>query len=310
MSAWKTFELPLWARIAATTLAVVIAVASIVEVTGYLDAPCDQHSASANPEPEQPGISFSATKQGTTFHYHPQTEEECDEPDWWGLPGEPWLALLTLALVIGTVALAAFTYRLWTETRDAGKKQMRAAVLNLQVARKQVAQSRRHAELELRAHVMLELAQAVFVKQGTLYPVHVDVKIKNFGRTPAYKVRLVWETKVYDWPVNSALTAEGAGASIDMIAPGSERLQRADEIMRIDEFDAIDGGSDKKPAEKALFLYGRIDYIDAFEQPRWTTFQIFMGGMMPLQFRREFLRNGTQQDLYFFNSHGYGNDAN
>jgi hypothetical protein len=103
---------------------------------------------------------------------------------------------------------------------------------------------------------------------GTRY--YVDLAFKNWGNTPARKGTVKFEFALRDAiqrdPVipftDKAETMENL-----VFAPGHQQVLHINrnEISRVER-----GGG----CERAAYVWGRLDYIDAFDKPRFTTFQV------------------------------------
>ena len=168
---------------------------------------------------------------------------------------------LITALFAGLVTL--FTWRLWQATIE-----LRVATDKLWDAgerQRQLAEDT--AERQLRAYVFVDGGSLILMTtdQGRMF-IQGRVVLKNFGQTPGYKFATwtrmdVLETKS---PVFRD-DLEGFGESV--IGPGSKRHVP---VVRgpIDTADlqAIRRGT------KSIFIWGRIDYVDAFGKARYLKF--------------------------------------
>jgi hypothetical protein len=95
---------------------------------------------------------------------------------------------------------------------------------------------------------------------------------KNHGQTPAYRVmaRCSWSDQMTD--TDHSLMPERSRGSL---GPGEELHMTAltnaapypGESLTEEQCVAIRTGA------TCLYVYGRIDYVDAFNKPRWTTFR-------------------------------------
>jgi hypothetical protein len=96
------------------------------------------------------------------------------------------------------------------------------------------------------------------------------IALKNWGNTPARKGTVKFEFALRDAiqrdPVipftDKAETMENL-----VFAPGHQQVLHINrnEISRVER-----GGG----CERAAYVWGRLDYIDAFDKPRFTTFQV------------------------------------
>jgi len=168
-----------------------------------------------------------------------------------------------LVTAAATIVIALFTFTLWRATDrlwDAGERQL--AHLN------------ETAERQLRAYVNI-----IKIIGRNLDDRHAfTIEIRNYGQTPAYDVRtegaIVLTTQT---PLEHelALPADppfigGAGT----LAPGAENHIRIEikPPLSNEELDQVRLGT------KAIYIFGRIRYIDAFNHHRQTSFRYLIGG--------------------------------
>jgi hypothetical protein len=107
----------------------------------------------------------------------------------------------------------------------------------------------------------------------------VAMLIKNFGQTPAYKV-VSW-AQIAVIPVRDENTALGVPPLVEKfsntLGPGGtfnksfwfDRPLSANEI------------ADIATGVRAIYLYGRIEYRDAFKKRRFTNFRLHYNGIFP-----------------------------
>ena len=151
----------------------------------------------------------------------------------------------------------------------------------------------RHSERQLRAYISFDRGSVVDW-EGTA-PVILAV-FKNFGQTPAYNVVYRVEAQASDIPLSQALTMTDKAfqSSAGVVGPtASLSIKQALQNPPIAEIKKFLVGPNK-----ALYLFGRIDYVDAFKAPRWTTFCLFYNPTDPA---------AGKVDLAIC---GQGNDAN
>jgi hypothetical protein len=165
------------------------------------------------------------------------------------------LVWLTAILASGTIILAVATSFLWLSTRrlvkdadNTAKRQLRAYV-----------------------NVVIDTNISMVLDSNNLRPKR-DVYIKNFGKTPAHEVTIVGNFVIGDYELKECLPKlewEGHGSKV-VIHPGHEQLctLRAKTAFTEDEYGLF---SDRK---KNMYFYGRIEYKDAFGDPRWTIFRL------------------------------------
>ena len=102
---------------------------------------------------------------------------------------------------------------------------------------------------------------------------------KNAGQTPAYNVRVYAQLSVIEPKNESTLIVPPLqagmysvlGPNVGMRSPRSlNRNLTAGEI------------ADIRTGMKAIYLFGRIEYRDAFKKNRFTTFRMMYSGVWPL----------------------------
>jgi hypothetical protein len=160
-------------------------------------------------------------------------------------------------VAIFTIILAVFTGRLWYST-----DKLWGATKNL------VEGSERTAERQLRAYVQIK--DVLMSLMNTEYDPNIDIVIKNFGQTPArqivntFNVKFAFQPRDEDFTLDSATKGE-----VSDLAPG----QRVNSQTTI----RVKKWNEMKPAltvrKMAFYVFGRIDYIDAFNEPRWTEYR-------------------------------------
>ncbi|GAM99087.1 hypothetical protein U91I_02727 [alpha proteobacterium U9-1i] len=240
----------------------------------------------------------------------PSNLSESLRDNWLWLPSpDHALAWLTLLLVIGTAALAYYTANLWKEARTSTK-------LTLE----NLLESHRR---EVRAYVNIASARITYNVQTRLWESRIE--FRNFGRTPAQRVRIFGVLELHTWPLSPAalkpINAEDPDASNFVLGPSSGRTKI--DLLSVQGYEALYGVDYQKlktatydaPADQMLVAHGQIHYIDAFQQPRVTSYRYYVGGKEGLhdevrwdQFTKDrALRDG---DVTFrMAAHSAGNEA-
>jgi hypothetical protein len=103
-----------------------------------------------------------------------------------------------------------------------------------------------------------------------------QVSIKNFGQTPARKVRQWIGIAIFPQPLVGQLPEppEGMQTSVSIISPGSHHINVAPVKVPIR---ACDLPSLYTP-EHSVYVYGRVAYEDIFENEWSTNYRFFCGG--------------------------------
>jgi hypothetical protein len=188
-------------------------------------------------------------------------------PDW-------WVAIFTFALVLVTGGLWFATFRMWRTTQQAvndGAAAITAAKRSAIAAEDALLHSRESSALQLQAYIF---PKPVEIQDFETAP-KVTISFENFGKTPAYEV-VLWVTtgicifpleKEADQPLGSPNTSNGP------LAPG-DVIHRVIELPPISDIEK----NGIKDRECALYLFGGINYVDAFKKPRFVRFCYIRGG--------------------------------
>lgn len=162
-----------------------------------------------------------------------------------------------------TLVIAFFTFTLWRATDkmwDAGERQL-----------EHLAET---SERQLCAYVFP--VEAVLTNFDVGHPVECKIVIKNSGQTPAYRLTHAAIIGLANFPPEGSFpecdasqatsrTNLGPGAPLDKFGERSVPLSA-------DEFGRLQAGT------AALYLFGRIDFVDAFKRPRWVKYRYMTGG--------------------------------
>jgi hypothetical protein len=140
-------------------------------------------------------------------------------------------------------------------------------------------ETRKTAERQLRAYV-LNFSTTIF-DGGSMNPKpFVDragqpgtvVEIKNFGQTPALEVVHWSEIEVAPVSREQYIKAPETLTKIStsVIGPGhtSNNSRWLNRALSTQEIDGIKNGT------FAIYVYGRIEYVDAFKAKRWSTYKM------------------------------------
>lgn len=150
-----------------------------------------------------------------------------------------------------------------------------AAASAARAARDSVKLSSDIAERQLRAYVLIERAALSRHpdRKEDFWAIHIIVK--NSGQTPAYKMRAKTEKRfIQNGPEIMELSDESMSHPIITIAPGHDYTIR----MAFNEFPkSLNLWETFKNEGFRAYVYGRIDYEDAFGKPRFLTFQMVHG---------------------------------
>jgi hypothetical protein len=174
------------------------------------------------------------------------------------------------ALVIVTAVLAWFTFWLWNATR------------------KLVTDAKETAKRQLRAYVHVSEMIPTRSLSATSMPA-MQVIIKNFGQTPAYRLRIETKTLVdrVAQPTLLAFPERLKLGSTHVLAPGGVFAHHTDGLNPSDtELQAI------RALTHRIYLIGAIEYTDAFGD-----------------FRRETVRNSLNASNLVLEVEAEGNES-
>jgi hypothetical protein len=151
-----------------------------------------------------------------------------------------WIAIGTLIIAAFTLLLGIATFLLWRATRNL------------------VRGAERTAERQLRAYIGILHYEIRNAKTGQ-HP-ECDIAFKNFGLTPAYKVKVRNEFKFIALPGRPEDFAMTDPNPIAPLAPANETTlkSKADNTLTQDEVDQLELDVAR------LFCFGEMTYEDAF----------------------------------------------
>ncbi len=169
---------------------------------------------------------------------------------------------------IFTIVIGIFTGLLFVDGRDKGRRELRAYVFYEAGA---IVSANPAGEVILPQRIISSNNSAVSV-----------VRFKNTGQTPAYDCSIFANMEMVDWPlIESSLPPidlNRVGASREALGPGTERTKyNVFRVLTEDDIAILRSG------KKALFVYGKVVYRDAFKMERWTDFRLFIGGAVGIR---------------------------
>lgn len=221
-----------------------------------------------------------------------------NEPTESGSLGKAFSDALLLAfngmLALFTYRLVKSTDKLWSATKDAieesravSERQAKefehsfnvalqsadATIRAVDATRESTELARENAERQLRAYV---LPVAGYVERAEIRGTALKavVEIRNAGQTPAYKMTHSITADVRELPLtNSVFDPPYNRPQESYIGPGTNQIFSTKIAIEELEYSMIN----MSPRLATVFVWGRIDYIDAFDKPRWTTFRLRLG---------------------------------
>lgn len=192
-------------------------------------------------------------------------------------------ALSTFVIAIFTIALFMSTHSLW----KSGEK---------------------HSERELRAYVfpvsftIRNFQTTLSSRNSAPQRISAYVKIKNTGQTPAYKFTCQVKMTAGPFPqTNFTISEEDAEHTPGNLGPEGavSYTPTKDTLLTREQAKDVIAG------KWAIYVFGRIDYVDAFKIPRWTTFRTLARGDHGVMFTAK----EGEEDVLLLTTHEDGNDA-
>jgi hypothetical protein len=125
---------------------------------------------------------------------------------------------------------------------------------------------------QLRAYVFPD--QANLVWQGTAKPTLAEIGIKNSGQTPAYRLSTTTAVVVGDFPLQGDLHVPPMPDNHTVVPPnGSYSLTvTMGQPLTGDQLKGIQKGT------QAIYAFGEIAYMDAFDDCRMTRYKFYYTG--------------------------------
>jgi hypothetical protein len=176
---------------------------------------------------------------------------------------ETWTALATIAIAYFTFTLKRATDNLW----DASKTQH---WLDEDTAKRQ-----------LRAYLGIQGGWIRLRNEGEQLFVDATVLLENWGQTPAYNFRTSIDIEVH--PTGSVPFTDSGPLPLgtrahSIIGPRSPTETGRASPISADDLTSIRTGI------KTIFVWGRLDYIDCFETPRFFVYRCAASGQEQMRF--------------------------
>lgn len=155
---------------------------------------------------------------------------------------------------------------------DAMEKVAMNSMRGAQHASESVTALKERTAQQMRAYLSIDIGSAVYQERGKNLRFEGRALLRNAGHTPAYRVLHTCRAGILPLPLpdnfelpQPTQPARGGG----MIGPGQTRILSAviEEFVPDNEVDAI-----KRGTGRALYIWGRVTYEDAFGEPRHTNF--------------------------------------
>lgn len=219
-----------------------------------------------------------------------KAEQSHEESPWKGV-WEALIAIATVALAFITGILAWYTYKLWDESSKARVKATEDGLLSRKetretlgiakesadTAKATLVASEANAKRQLRAYVNVFKVFASWHadESDKLRPITITVENKNAGQTPAYRVA-GWINSISSKGEPSCFPQPSEGRqpqSVGVQAPGQISHFQATRTLILDAESEI---TIWQRGFESLYVWGEIEYIDAFNVRQETKFRYVM----------------------------------
>jgi hypothetical protein len=188
-------------------------------------------------------------KQQHAAQQTPKQEAAKHSPwsEFWDWTTHDPVAFYTFIVGAFTGVLAISTIGLWIAT-----------ILTLR-------QSRDTAERQLRAYVFMQGAQVMIMNNNTA--ILATIAVKNFGQTPAYRVRSWAKVAVCAIDVQPSDDIAPPIVAESVMGPGAEfHMQPAINATALQL-------QDTKNGTNKICVWGKLEYVDAFNVPQVFTYR-------------------------------------
>ena len=214
--------------------------------------------------------------------------------EWQVWPAWVQMALAGIGAFVGICGLIALIYSLVLNRRATN-----AAIQGNQLTLKAIEQEQTNAQKALRAYIGVESGGITLGVNGEAAV--AGILIKNFGQTPAKEMKFWIEMKFLNSNeiMELPIPLDDAQQSKSTINPGFIVFSEFGRPFAERELDSVRSG------QSALFVRGRIDYLDVFDEKRFTEISLKMSGM-----EGPFDRNKPEALGWAFHPTTYGNESN
>jgi hypothetical protein len=185
-----------------------------------------------------------------------------------------WLTAAEIFLLIGTVVLSALSTR--------------AAFAGTRAANAAIEQSERHAQQQLRAYLAMVPEAAGGFFAGDV--VTIELRPRNHGQTPAYKIRHMFEIEVLPYPLPKVFVfpkpTRVVATNFTAFPQGQDKTWfNAKAATQAADITSVANGA------ATLNIWGTTFYNDAFGNTHSVDFNAYVGGIEFVEAQAAF-RNG------------------
>jgi hypothetical protein len=203
------------------------------------------------------------------------------------------LAVVTLALAVWTALLWKATVRLGRDAKETSERQSeemqrsiaeatraaaameavaRSAAMSANVGAESVATLKEVTAKQMRAYLSVIMNGGVFQEKDKGFRFEIKPVLANTGNTPAHKIRYWAKIAVFDSPLPDNFDfPDGDDVVVSSFALGPHQNVVLNAIMPdlLDDDEALEVKAGKN---KRLYIWGKVSYVDVFEQERFTKF--------------------------------------
>ena len=174
------------------------------------------------------------------------------------------VAFFTLWLMIFTGGLTVSTILLWNSSE------------------RQLGHLRETSERELRAYVYVEETDLKLEENGTWSH---SFRIKNFGKTPAHRVRVVYRVEAVPWNDGKPRLSDPSEEEVmGSVAPNGDFVEFDSEVYAEGGIKDVVKIDDDANDARAIYFFGKITYLTVFSaEERVTEFRYYRGGDVDYQ---------------------------
>jgi hypothetical protein len=218
--------------------------------------------------------------------WHPEEQEHRrQERRYWRFQYGTSTVTLFFSLIAaaGAAAGSYIAYQAFIASTQAvgeAKRQADEAKRQADAAESQIAVAKDTEERQLRAYVFLSNVHIRVADNTNILDVKLDVK--NFGNTPAKDYSFWACTTIREQPLVNKLPdiPDYGPISKSLLAPGEKRSIYNPSLCETHSYSPWGGipvGERQllQNGQKAIYVFGILNYLDAWSNKRWTRFRLF-----------------------------------
>lgn len=206
---------------------------------------------------------------------------------------EPWLTkdaagfFTFLLVVVGAFQVGLFLWQLWLireslddaktaadaakEAAEAGKLQAGVAEKHADIAGATLKTMQETAQRQLRAYIFIVNGRVERLGDNRL---KAALTIKNFGATPAYQLTHQTAVRIVPNEEPTGYSQEGVSKQVLLIPPNADAPLNCFSVKSFE----LDDHRAYAQDQCHIFVYGTLNYLDAFGRPQTTHFRFEVTG--------------------------------